>query len=217
MGTSLRTGFAQIFSRCPKNLSCPKFGGAAAPLTPPARTPMNHTDTILLKISRTVGLLSKLWHFGPFSTLISIYHSLIAPYLRYALIALGQASKSQLNKLLVLQKCALHFIPFAKPCDYPIPLFINTRILPINFLYYQLLAETISDVSNNLVPTIIQELFLPLSCVHSYSNRLSTSQNFYIKKLNLEIKKKLFLETWCQIMEWDTDQVAPTFKTQIQI
>ena len=34
-------------------------------------------DTILSKISRTVGLLSKLRHFVPFSTLISIYHSLI--------------------------------------------------------------------------------------------------------------------------------------------
>ena len=58
----------------------------------------NHIDTILLKISRTVGLLLKLRHFVPFSTLISIYHSLIAPYLRYGLIAWGQASKSQLNK-----------------------------------------------------------------------------------------------------------------------
>ena len=28
METSLITGFAQIFSSCPKNLSCPKFGGA---------------------------------------------------------------------------------------------------------------------------------------------------------------------------------------------
>ena len=28
--TSLKNGFAQIFSCCPKNLSCPKFGGAAA-------------------------------------------------------------------------------------------------------------------------------------------------------------------------------------------
>ena len=35
METSLKTGFAQIFSRCPKNLSCPKFGGAEAPLAPP--------------------------------------------------------------------------------------------------------------------------------------------------------------------------------------
>ena len=40
METSLETGFAQIFSCCPKNLTCPNFGGAAAPLAPPARTPM---------------------------------------------------------------------------------------------------------------------------------------------------------------------------------
>ena len=40
METSLKPGFAQIFSCCSKNLSCPKFGGAAAPLAPPARTPM---------------------------------------------------------------------------------------------------------------------------------------------------------------------------------
>ena len=38
METSLKTDFAQIFfpkNRCPKNLSYPKFGGAAAPLAPP--------------------------------------------------------------------------------------------------------------------------------------------------------------------------------------
>ena len=43
-------------------------------------------------------------------------------------------------------------------------------------------------------------------------------------KLGLELdsikswnKKNLFLETWCQTMEWDTNQVAHTFKTKIQI
>ena len=41
METSLKTGFVQIFSCCPKNLSCPNFAGAAAPLAPPARTPMS--------------------------------------------------------------------------------------------------------------------------------------------------------------------------------
>ena len=46
METSLKTGFAQIFSRCPKNLSCPKFGGAAAP---PARTPMKFIKSFKLK------------------------------------------------------------------------------------------------------------------------------------------------------------------------
>ena len=35
METSLRTGFAQIFSRCPKNLSCPKSGGGCSSPRPP--------------------------------------------------------------------------------------------------------------------------------------------------------------------------------------
>ena len=50
METSLKTGFAQIFSCCPKNLSCPKFGGAAAPLALPARTPMHANVVIFPKI-----------------------------------------------------------------------------------------------------------------------------------------------------------------------
>ena len=101
---------------------------------------------------------------------------------------MGSSKPSQLNKRLVLQERALRFIHFAKPRDYAIPLFINTKILPINFLYYQLLAETMSDLRNNLVPTNIQELFLPLSRIQSYGTRSSTSQNFYVKKWNLEIK-----------------------------
>ena len=58
METSLRTGFAQIFSRCPKNLSCPKFGGAAAPLAPPARTPMPLVSEKILDEKHQTGFPS---------------------------------------------------------------------------------------------------------------------------------------------------------------
>ena len=37
METSLKPGFAQIFSCCPKNLSCPKFWGGCSPPRPPPR------------------------------------------------------------------------------------------------------------------------------------------------------------------------------------
>ena len=52
METSLKPGFAQIFSCCPKNPSCPKLGGAAAPLPPPARTPM-----MIIHLFHTEGAL----------------------------------------------------------------------------------------------------------------------------------------------------------------
>ena len=44
-----------------------------------------------------VSARSEIRHFVPFHTLVSIYNCLIVPYLRYGLIAWGQAGKTQLN------------------------------------------------------------------------------------------------------------------------
>ena len=96
----------------------------------------NHIDSITLKLSKTIGLLSKIRHFVPFHTFVSIYNCLVVPYLRYGLIAWGQASKTLLKKLLIFQKRALRFICFADRCDHAIPLFLRAKILPIHFLYY---------------------------------------------------------------------------------
>ena len=94
----------------------------------------NHIDSITMKLSKTIGLLSKIRHFVPFHTLVSIYNSLVVPYLRYGLIAWGQTGKTQLNKLLILQKRALRFMCFADRCDHAIPLFLRAQTLPIHFL-----------------------------------------------------------------------------------
>ena len=72
----------------------------------------NHINSRILKLSKTIGLLSEIRHFVPFHTLVSIYNCLVVPYLRHGLIAWGQAGKTQLNKLLILQKRALRFICF---------------------------------------------------------------------------------------------------------
>ena len=144
-----------------------------------------------MKLSKTIGLLSKIRHFVPFHTLVSIYNCLAVPYLRYGLIAWGQTGKTQLNKLLILQKRALRFMCFADRCDHAIPLFLRAQTLPIHFLYYKLLAEAMHDVSND-IPSQLKDLFIPTVKIHSYNTRSSVSDNFYINISNLEIKRKSF-------------------------
>ena len=63
-----------------------------------------HIDYVASKISRTIGIIARLRHFIPLSTLLTIYRSLVAPYLTYGIIAWGQAAKSNLRKILILQK-----------------------------------------------------------------------------------------------------------------
>ena len=60
METSLKTGFAQVFSCCPKNLSCPNFGGAAAKRGhAPSRLPVNCYSKEKSKGICTEGYLEK--------------------------------------------------------------------------------------------------------------------------------------------------------------
>ena len=66
-----------------------------------------HIDFIFTKISKTVGLIAKLRHSVPRPILLSIYNSLIHPYLTYGLATWGQACKTYLNKILILQKRAM--------------------------------------------------------------------------------------------------------------
>ena len=55
-------------------------------------------NNVALKISRTVGVVARLRHFVPRTTLLHIYQSLILPYLTYSLAAWGQAAKTHFKK-----------------------------------------------------------------------------------------------------------------------
>ena len=81
---------------------------------------------------------------------------------------------------------------FADRRDHAIPLFLRAQTLPIHFLYYKLLAETMRDVSNDVTPLKLKDLFIPTVKIHSYNTRSSVSNNFYIKKSKLEIERKSF-------------------------
>ena len=81
---------------------------------------------------------------------------------------------------------------FVDRCDQAIPFFLRAKTLPSHFLYYKVLAETIHDVSNDVIPPQLKDLFIPTTKIHSYNMRSSVSNNFYIKKSKLEIEQKLF-------------------------
>ena len=152
----------------------------------------HHIDHIVIKISRTIGLISKLRHFVPKHTLINIYRSLIAPYLSYGLIVWGQACKSYLDKLLKLQKRVLRFIYFSDHNQHAIPLFSDAGILLLQFSYYELAANLMFDIRRRNAPRNIRDLFEDISNIHSYNTRSSASKNFYTQSSRLSIQLNSF-------------------------
>ena len=88
----------------------------------------HHINYIALKISRNIGIISRPRHFVPLKTLLSIYNSLSSPHISYGLIAWGQASKSHIEKILILQKRAVRLIYFLPFRTHAIPYFDITRL-----------------------------------------------------------------------------------------
>ena len=109
---------------------------------------------------------------------------------------------------------------FTKKNEHTIPLFINAKILPLNFLYYKTLSELMHDVSTASAPINIRNLFTKTSSVHSYNTRSSASENFYIKASRLEIQKNAFsrmgAKLWNEIPSSLRELPKKSFKLRIK-
>ena len=125
-----------------------------------------HIDYIALKISKTIGIISRLRHFVPTNTLLSIYRSLISPYLQFGIALWGQAANIHMDKLLKLQKRALRLKYFSDYKTHAVPLFIHSNNLPVNMIFLKSIMDIMHDVYNNVTPSKISNLFTFTSEIH---------------------------------------------------
>ena len=94
-----------------------------------------HTAEIAKKISKSLGILNRVKFILPRSSLITLYHTMIQPYLFYCNIIWGGASLLALNKLVCLQKRALRLITcsyFRSPSN---PLFIKLSVMKLQDIH----------------------------------------------------------------------------------
>lgn len=143
-------------------------------------TGKHHISHIASKISKSVGIICRLRHLAPFSTLLNIYRSLIYPYLSYGLVAWGQAAKSDMEKILILQKRVVRLMNFANYNSHAVPYFISANVMPINMLYVKLSSLLMHDVHNNLIPSNLSGMFTLSHQIHNHNTRSSSAGNYYI-------------------------------------
>ena len=95
----------------------------------------DHIQYIRKKISKNIGILHKLRKVLNLPTLIQLYHSFIQPYLTYCIEIWGNASQTQLDLLLKLQKRCCRILTNSPRLSPSAPMFKELGIMPINTLY----------------------------------------------------------------------------------
>ena len=142
------------------------------------------------------------------------------PYLSYGICVWGRAAKSYISKLLVLQKRALRLIYFAPRDTHAVPLFIKSKILPVNLIYFDTVANRMHDIWKGLAPSPIRTLFTKSNEIHGYKTRHAAKGNYIRKEVKLEIFRRSCSRTgamlWNQISPNWRDISKPTFKKKIR-
>ena len=71
---------------------------------------MNHISHVCSKVSRSLAVVKKLYHFVPFGVLHKLFYALIYPYLTYGIEVWGEGSKTQLKRLNSLVGRCVHLV-----------------------------------------------------------------------------------------------------------
>ena len=79
---------------------------------------------------------------------------------------------------------------FTDPRTHAVPLFLETKQLPISFLLFEQMSLPMYDVHNNLAPDNIKNMFTKLTV--SYRTRSVTNKNYYVEQVRTENTKRVF-------------------------
>ena len=136
-----------------------------------------HILNVSRKISKSIGIIYKASFCLPSTALVTIYYSLIYPYLMYCVSVWGSTYKSNLKSIFLLQKKLVRIISKAPFDAHTGPLFKDLQILKFHNIYKYHTGKLMFLFTKNLLPNYFKSMFILTSRVHSYNTR--SSKLFY--------------------------------------
>ena len=136
---------------------------------------ITHITNLEKKLSRSIGLLSKIRHYVPMHLLGTIYYSIFNSHLIYACEIWGQNQNSlRFTKVTKLQNKALKVINFQSSDSPTGPLYQRNKVLRIaDFISYKN-ALFVRNILKKENPQVFHEMFIMLNQNHTYNTRAAT-------------------------------------------
>ena len=141
-----------------------------------------HVESLSTKLSRAVGMLSKIRHYVSESTLRSIYFGIFSSLLTYGSQVWGQFQNKHIFRLQKLRNKAIRIINFAKYDDPSAPLYQKSKILKLSD---HVKIQNFYFVHNSLkgtLPTALKNHFQVAADNHSQNTRGASQYKLTLPK-----------------------------------
>ena len=146
-----------------------------------------HISNVARKVSKAVGIMSKASFYLPKRALLTLYYSLIYPYLQYCTSVWGSTYPSNLNRLFLLQKRAVRIISNEAFDAHSDTSFEDLKILKFNCIYLLHIGKLMFQFKSGMLPHSFDNKFSLNSQNHTYDTR--NSKLFHIPKCRTNLRK----------------------------
>ncbi len=147
----------------------------------------NHTELVCKKIMKTYGIIRRISSLVNRSCLLTLYYSLIYPYLSYCNIIWASTFPTSLHKLFLLQKKFIRLATTSSHLESSAPLFKQLKILSIfDINVYQICIFMFNcTVNADSFPIVFHNIFMTNSSFHSYPTRQSKNIHCHFSRTTL--------------------------------
>ena len=158
-----------------------------------------HIKHLEKKVSRSVGILSKLKNYLPTHALFKLYHTLVHSHLLYGLVVWGNTYPTYLSKLITLQNKALRIVTKSGWYQNVLPLYQKFNLLNLQNLHKFETAKFIHNQINQRLSANFNNYYFTLAKFsHNRQTRTTASLNLIIplyktkrtqQSLNIPVRK----------------------------
>ena len=178
----------------------------------------NHTNHVIKKISKGIGIIIKARKYFHSETLLNLYNTMVLPFISYSIHVWGKAANTHLNKIHILQKKIIRIIKGVHPRTHSQTFFAQLKVMTIYQLYEYYVGVFMYKLYHKNLPPLFN-MFERTSDIHSHSTRQYNS--FYINYVpTLRSQRTVKIsgaKLWNKIIgKIDINCKVGTFKTNIK-
>jgi len=166
----------------------------------------SHMAQVKKQISKACGALSRLGHYLPINSLITVYYSLVFSHLQYAISTWGSASAYLLKTIKTIQNKVIKLITFSSYRSNAEKLYAQLKLLNLNDFYKLQIAKLMHQFKHGCLPSVFNYLLTKLDNIYSYNTRQKTSQEYIVPRKRLAPAQKSLASIGVKIWE-SLDQI----------
>jgi len=132
-----------------------------------------HINYICNKLAKNIGVIRKLRYRFPMDVLLTLYNTLLLPYLTYCNIIWANNKPTRLKHLIVIQKRAVRIVTNSNYYEHSLPLFFKCNLLNLQDINKLCTATFMYRFHNNQLPKTFSLFYVLNSDVHEHFTRQS--------------------------------------------